>query len=328
VAVFGQTLFRLWYYGDVLPNTYYLKMTGVPPGVRLTRGVYVLLQFVWRASPLLFLLAGLLALQRDRRIRLVLWILGAQIAYSVYVGGDAWEYWGGSNRYISIAMPGFFVLTSYGLYLAARALASGFRLEAVHSPGRPRAFTLMFALGVLYALVAFNSIHGREALEEVALLRPTLHTGPGGSNHQDVQEAMLLRHATTPEASVAVIRAGTIPYFIGRSTIDLLGKNDRHIARGGAVLPAAGTLGFREFRPGHMKYDFGYSIGQLQPDVIVHLRRRRGLAKPFLDAGGYRDVLLAGRCVHARRHSVRVLWERLPAAGCPAAEDAGEAPQP
>jgi hypothetical protein len=44
----------------------------------------------------------------------------------------------------------------------------------------------MVAVGVLYALVAFNSIHGREALGDVALRRPTLHTGPGGRNQQDV----------------------------------------------------------------------------------------------------------------------------------------------
>jgi hypothetical protein len=26
----GQTILRYWYYGELLPNTYYLKMTGIP----------------------------------------------------------------------------------------------------------------------------------------------------------------------------------------------------------------------------------------------------------------------------------------------------------
>ena len=106
----AQMIFRVWYYGDALPNTFYLKMTGVPVTVRLARGVYVLLQFVWRANALLFALTCTLALRRDRRIWLLFWTLIAQMAYSVYVGGDAWEYRGGSNRYICIAMPGFFIL--------------------------------------------------------------------------------------------------------------------------------------------------------------------------------------------------------------------------
>jgi hypothetical protein len=256
----------------------------------------------------------------------VLWTLAAQIAYSVYVGGDAWEYWGGSNRYIAIAMPGFFALLSYALYRAARTLVMC-RGEPGSALAWNRAPALIFALGVLYALIAFNRIHGSEALAEVALLRPPLHTGQGGSNHQDVQEARLLRSATAPEASIAVVRAGTIPYFVERRAIDLLGKNDRFIAHAAAVAPA-GPLGYRDFRPGHMKFDFAYSIGQLQPDVIVHLRRRAALAKPFLEAGGYKDVLVMGRCVHARRESPRVWWTRLPAAGCAAPEEGSEAPQP
>ncbi|HEU4891915.1 MAG TPA: hypothetical protein VFT47_10215 [Vicinamibacterales bacterium] len=320
-AVLVQTLFRLWYYGDVFPNTYYLKMTGVPFAVRVMRGADVTLQFVWRASPVLFLLTALLAFRSDRRIRLLLWILAVQVTYSVYVGGDAWEYWGGSNRYVSIAMSGFFVVLSHALHLTAGALAGVRRLDADRGRARARASILVFAAGVAYAAVAFNSIHGRSALAEAALIRPPLHTGPGGSNHEDVEEALLLRAATAPDASIAVVRAGTIPYFAERPTIDLLGKNDRYIAREPARVPPGGTLGFRDFRPGHMKFDFAYSIGQLRPDVIVHLRRRTALAKPFLDAGEYKDVLLSGRCVHARRHSIRVFWDRLPVAGCTAAED-------
>ena len=40
---------------------------------------------------------------------LLLAVIAGQLAYSVYVGGDAWEEHGGANRYIAIAMPLFFV---------------------------------------------------------------------------------------------------------------------------------------------------------------------------------------------------------------------------
>ena len=313
-AVAGQSLFRLWYYGDVFPNTYYLKMTGVPLTVRVVRGVYVLLQFVWKANPLLFLLAAAVAVRRDRRIWLLLWTLAGQIAYSVYVGGDAWEYWGGANRYISIAMPGFFVLCSYALFLLVTAVVELLRTGA--SPGGGawalRTRQALFGLALAYAVICLNSIHGPGALREAALVEPPLHTGAAGGNRRDVVQALRVRSLTTPDATIAVMRAGTIPYFSARPAIDLLGKNDAEIAHGPV---AAASVGYLDFRPGHMKFNFAHSIGQRQPDVIVQLRRRTALAQPYLESR-YQAVLLDGQCVHVRVGSPRIRWDRLPHAGC------------
>jgi hypothetical protein len=307
VAAAAQTLFRLWYYGDFLPNTYYLKLTGVPLLVRIARGGYVLLQFVWKANAALFLLVSALAFRGDRRIWLLFWILLVQMTYSVYVGGDAWEYWGGSNRYISIAMPGFFILLAYALYLLISALAEVVQFNV------GRRSRLLFALVVAYAVVCLNSIHGLGALAEAALMRPPLHAGNGGENQHDVEQAFLLRRATTADAAVAVMRAGTIPYFAGRHAIDLLGKNDRRVARM-SVTAAGRSLDFREFRPGHNKFDFAYSIGQQRPDVILQLRRRASAAQPFMD--DYQDVAVNGSCIYVRRDSANVLWRELPAQAC------------
>jgi hypothetical protein len=316
-----QTLGRYWYYGDVLPNTYYLKMTGVDLAVRLARGLDVLARFVWQATPLLFLLPCALLLRRDRRIWLLLWLLGGQMAYSVYVGGDAWEYWGGSNRYISLAMPGFFIALAYALYLLARAFMSLLHASAPGVVVQPsRCFAGIYALAVLYAVFSMNSIHGVGALAEVALLRPTLHTGEGGGNQRDVRHARLIREVTAPLASVAVMRAGTIPYFAHRPAVDMLGKNDAYIAHG----PSAVSLtGYQDFRPGHMKHDFAHSIGRRQPDVVMQLRRRTALAQPYLE-GRYESALLPdGSCAFLRTGSPRIRWERVPMTPCPPAASAG-----
>jgi hypothetical protein len=108
--IMSQTLFRWIYYGDILPNTYYLKMQGYPVLLRLIHGDYVLFRFIWRFNWLLFLLPFIvLAFRRDRAILLPVLVILAQLAYSVYVGGDAWEHRGGSNRYISIVMPIYFI---------------------------------------------------------------------------------------------------------------------------------------------------------------------------------------------------------------------------
>ena len=79
----AQALFSLWYFGDALPNTYYLKLTGYPAELRITRGVYVLGRFIWNANVLLFAVPFILAVRRDRRIRLLLWMLVAQMVYEV-----------------------------------------------------------------------------------------------------------------------------------------------------------------------------------------------------------------------------------------------------
>ena len=52
-------------------------------------------------------------------------LVGGQITYSVYVGGDAWEHRGGSNRYISLAMPLFFTLFTLALEQLFAKISSG-----------------------------------------------------------------------------------------------------------------------------------------------------------------------------------------------------------
>ena len=310
-AIGAETLFAALYYGDALPNTYYLKLTGVSPGVRIIRGAYVLVQFVWRANPILFVIALALAFRRDRRLKLLCWLFVVQVAYSVYVGGDAWEYWGGSNRFITIAMPGFFVLLAYALYLLVPAIIDLLHDRAAAPPPTARAAAWMFAVALAFAAICLNSIHGPAGLAEALLIRPPLHTGNGGENQQDVALALHIRRLTDPNAAIAVMRAGTVPYFSGRPGVDMLGKNDRYIARHAAAVSSASV---HDFRPGHMKFDFAHSIGDGQPDVIIQLRQRTDLARPFL--GGYEDRLLADDCVYFRRGSQHIRWDSLTASRC------------
>ena len=312
----AQTAFRLWYFGDILPNTYYLKLSGYPFTLRISQGIYVLAQFIWKFNVLLFVLPFMLAVQRDRRIRLLLWALIVQLMYSVYVGGDAWEYWGGSNRYISIAMPGFFILLSYTLFRVSQFIIGAMNADTrqagiVTTNWRGYIFPLLIAV----SLVSVNSIYGLEALAEMLLIKPPLHSGNGEGNHRDVEEALLFRKMTTPEATIAVTRAGTIPYFSDRHNIDLLGKTDRHIAHENMRVFEAGWHRLIEFRPGHMKFDYRYSIGQQRPDVIAQLWLHTEEVRPYLQKY-YRGVRLEGKCVYMRAASVNVLWENVPAEVC------------
>jgi hypothetical protein len=77
-----------------------------------------------------------------------------------------------------------------------------------------------------------------------------------------VRYALALRATTAPDARIAVVWAGALSYFSHRDTVDLLGKSDRVIATG---------VPHPNFVPGHDKWNYGYSIGRLRPDVVAEL---------------------------------------------------------
>lgn len=318
LLLFGgvQTLFRFWYFGDVFPNTYYLKLVGYPFIFRMSQGVYALVQFIWKFNVILFTVPFVVAVRRDRRIWLLLWVVVVQIMYSVYVGGDAWEYWGGSNRYIAIAMPEFFILLSYGLFLIARLMIDALNANAASiglSAVTVRKY--IFPLLIAYSVLSTNSIYGLNALTELFLITPPLHSGNGDENHEEVKQALLLRQITTPEATILVARAGTIPYFSDRYSIDLLGKNDRYLAHEPMRRMSSGLHRLIEFRPGHMKWDYDYSIGEQKPDVIVQLWEHGDQAKDYLRKY-YRKMKLLDQCVYVKEGSANILWDKWPDERC------------
>ena len=71
---------------------------------------------------------------------------------------------------------------------------------------------------------------------------------------------LLIQAETKPDFRIAVAAAGATPYFAQRPTEDLLGKNDKYIAR----LAPRGV-----FSPGHDKWDYTYSLEQKQAQLIV-----------------------------------------------------------
>lgn len=308
-CVLTQTIFRMWYYGDILPNTYYLKMTGYPLLLRISRGLYVFLKFAWKMNLILFLLPfGIFFFRRDKLIYLLFWVFLVQIIYSIYVGGDAWEWWGGSNRYLCIVMPSFFILFSYSLSHLSQLISQLVNREtSLSEKARKYILKYAFPLLLIFSLINFNSIYGPKALAEFLLIQPPLHTQ---DNKTMVEIALLLRRITSPQAKIAVVWAGAIPYFSDRYAIDLLGKNDKQIARE-RMRMSSGLRKFIAFYPGHLKYNYGYSIGQLKPDVVVQLWSSPEEAKPYLDSN-YRKVKLQGKfTLYLRNESANVLWNEI-----------------
>ncbi|OGO42546.1 MAG: hypothetical protein A2W36_04065 [Chloroflexi bacterium RBG_16_58_14] len=302
----GQTLLRWVYYGDLLPNTYYLKMTGYPDLFRIGRGLFVLFQFTWQFNWLLFLFPlTLLFFRRDRYVGLLFLLFLGQLAYSVYVGGDAWEHKGGSNRYFSIVMPVFFVLFVYAADCLFKALAARVRADARRARFLAQVVLTIF---VLASMVQFNTLLGEvRDLERWLLLRqPTFVEG----NKETVRIALDLAEITRPDATVAVVAAGALPYFVDRPAIDLLGKVDRKIARQPAHAVAS-LYGIKNFRPGHVKYDYDYSLGQLKPDVIAQIFGEKEVARAYIDQ--YYTIGSAGGelTYSLRTDSPKILWDKV-----------------
>jgi hypothetical protein len=125
----GHTLFRMLYYHDPLPNTFYLKVSGTPVAERILRGLHVYSE--WIASffipVLIILLTGLITQLKkliDMRYLLLLSPFLMMSAYSVYVGGDAWEWMPYANRYLTITIPLLLVFTMIVLSKVISALKS------------------------------------------------------------------------------------------------------------------------------------------------------------------------------------------------------------
>ena len=309
----GQSLTRFAYYGDWLPNTYYLKVEGWNLTLRLLRGMYAFIQFAYFHNWVLFLFPLTIYLfRRDWKVTLMMLLLAGQIAYSIYVGGDAWENHGGANRYIIIAMPLYFIGFSWAavewVKRGASALTTkdtkrheGFLIEY----GWRAVFVILFA----FSLLTFNALLGDwKSIERWNLARrPDYVAG----NDRNLQIAISLEKVTKPGASVAVVGAGTIPYLLpDRYAIDILGKADPYIAHQNVRTPM-GIPDIPTMRPGHMKWDYAYTIGELKPDVLVSLWEGTSEeAAPYLE--GYDFVTIAPKVkVYLKRDSANINWDIL-----------------
>ena len=72
-----------------------------------------------------------------------------------------------------------------------------------------------------------------------------------------------LRSASESDAIFATVWAGSPGYYLQRPVIDLLGKNDSRVA---TSAPSSWPL-----YPGHNKWNYEYSVGELRPDVVIDL---------------------------------------------------------
>lgn len=315
----GQTVARKLYYGEWVPNTYTLKVEGLPLWARARRGLQVTWNFVRGFFPLLMIFPFTAFLfRRDRKALLVALIFLAQVAYSIYVGGDAWEHRGGANRFVALGMPAFFVLFSLAVWEWYDRLR--FWLQKSTAAFGRGLFRLMpVGLGVLiaFSMLMWNRMPGNYGLVSslrrpaegelkfFLLLSRSIYV-PG--NERYTRDALIVRELTQPDSKVAMVAAGNICYFSHRFCIDLLGKSDPIIARKG--IQVSPDADWKVLRPGHIKFDYEYSISRLKPDVIVEvLVSTADIAERYL--GDYETIVLNGHPMYFRKDSKSIDWVQL-----------------
>lgn len=228
LAVFSPWFAWRWsWYGWPLPNTFYVKVGATSEQV--WRGLVYLrdsLVLLWPYALGAALSLGLLRRRPEGLPPLglpLLW-LALHTAYVVSVGGDV--FWG--YRFFAVALPPLALC----LAAAVRGLPGSLPLAVV---------LVLFNVSwtVRSTQINYNGVvaeHGREVGE-------------------------LLGEHLPEDAVIAVNIAGTVAWYSGLQTIDMLGLNDAHIAH--REIPDMGRGS-----AGHEKGDGVYVLSRA-PDVII-----------------------------------------------------------
>ncbi len=246
ILVGGWFAWKLAFYGDLLPNTFYVKAgTGSwRHGLAFT-GAFVQAYMLW---PVVLGIAVLAIARRRIASALPLAIAAAHIAYVIAVGGDFMEF-----RFFVPILP------------ALAIAVSEFALTA--APDRvPRASVRG---GLIVALLAaFSLRHGLtfEGVDDHSYDSVTTL----GNFYYKVRDndwtklgASLKEPLAGTRATLACNGAGAIPYNSELPTVDQLGLNDAWIARNGTHAPPEYP------RPGHQRYaTYDYLVAQHVTFVI------------------------------------------------------------
>lgn len=303
VFVIGQTIFQYLYYGEMLPNTYILKLTGMGPIDRIKNGFRFVTPFLIVNASILVLSILELVFDFQKVKLLLISIAFSAISYQVYVGGDPWNYW----RIMAPSMP--FVIMLFVMAVNAIVFAisrtQAFRTYFLRNPIFPEKYipqilvVSLIAIGLISANVRF--------LREILFLNKPYQVD---ANRNNVNTAVVLNHLTTNDATIGVYWAGSIPYFTERKAIDFLGKSDKYIAKLPPDLTGKVSWYGMNSVPGHNKYDLYYSIKTLEPTYVQDVAWGAQDLSEWAKIK-YVKVEYDGICLFLLKDSPSVFWNKI-----------------
>jgi len=224
--------FRVAYYGDWLPNTYYLKVSG-RSGLAL-KGLGHTKAFVLTYGLATVLNGVAFWTTRQPAVRIVSVLVGLGALRLLLVGPDMFE----GFRFLAPYVP---------VVLVSAAAGATWLME------RSRIGGLAAAVALLLTTTWSAGVSGKQAFDGLV--------STNGLPRTNTVTGVLINKYTGPDARMVVVAAGCVSYFSRRESLDLLGKTDRHVARVPAVDGGA---------TGHNRFDVDWTLKD-RPDLVVSL---------------------------------------------------------
>ncbi len=333
ITSIGLSLFRIGYYDALLPNTYTLKVEGIALFDRLQRGGLTLADLFTRGGigiVLAFAFIGFMRSWTTRRRQAVLAASAviAMCAYSIYVGGDAWEHYRFANRYVSAVLPTLFALAGVGL----GALFEHRDLQS-NNLARSAAFVIATTAGTTVACVGLVRVIDSLGLSNeaqnkyliagvIAVVASLLLAAAFRANRSALQAAGIVAVLGTAIATNGhnvsnwnndVVASGEGDYNWANYGVALrefttpqatifvtsagnisyfLDPKQRVIDGLGKMDPVIAHEAPRspESPPGHQKWNYERSIRDLRPDVVTQLFRATEHDRDMIVSWGYEPV--------------------------------------
>ncbi|PWU02465.1 MAG: hypothetical protein C5B53_01555 [Candidatus Melainabacteria bacterium] len=257
-AICLMLIWQKYYYGDFLPNTFYLKCN--PSVTTVLEGLKYFSNFALRdwqigylAGTIGFLVKGLMDTKTRSNYWPLFFTLTPSWLYIIGVGGDCF----GLGRFFTPLLPMMIVCSvlffrdTFGRQISftfsdGRINWQSRRVQDERLEFAGDAFALLLA----YSVLSFPFVMVR-ALNTTKLL-----------NMDTITTVRTLRAMNLkPGTLIGVFRAGSVPYYLPEFRFhDFLGKCDTHISH---LQAHEGQL------VGHNKFDYQYSLGKLKPEVVI-----------------------------------------------------------
>jgi hypothetical protein len=243
-AILAITIWRLVYYGDVVPNTFHAKVGGLHP----LMGVLYSWQFLLDSA--VFLLPPFLyAASQQKSLRLELCFLLLLFAYCGYVGGDVFPF----SRFFLPVIPLLAGGALLGVALLLRAPKPWFAIAA--------GLVLTSAAWSLYGPPL--SYSGLPEFEKVTFPVSAKRTIVLNNHSIDSTGSEFLRTSLPEHELVAALGIGKLGYRLPNPILDLLGLTDKVIAKSTQVEGDAALL------PGHQRTDTAYVLSRAPAVVLI-----------------------------------------------------------
>ena len=261
VALYGgQLVFRIFYYGEWVPNTALVKIA--PSFHHFLDGFAYVRHGLWSLFPFSFVALGYLIIavfspvRRDRALPLLV-LMGAWIPYVVFIGGDIFP---AHRHFVPLIVVIAFAVVECVTWLVGRV--------------KPMTVVgLLFAATIPYLYLQDSHPENRRAISE------------RWEWDGQVVGLLLQQSFSQQEPLVAVTAAGCLPYWSKLPALDMLGLNDDYLPRHPPADFGSGMLG-------HELGETAYILRR-EPDIITFQVGRRTsaarISRELLESAEFRE---------------------------------------